>query len=227
MRARGARNVHVAPQAVDNAFWSAPVTAVPGDLAWPRDARVKFMFAGRPDREKGVGVLMEAWRRRVFRRRPPRSSSSAGIQAPLGPGRRRGGPPGVSCIEPVPPERLRELYADADVLVVPSITTPTFREPWGLVVNEAMNRGLATIASDAVGAVAGGLVRDGHNGLVVPAGDSDALARAMRPPGRRPRAARPPGRRGGAGRAAPTRTTPGREGFSQALATLGLSRAHW
>ena len=48
-----------------------------------------------------------------------------------------------------------------------------------MVVNEAMNRGLAVIASDAVGAAAGGLVRDGENGLVVPAGDEPALARAI------------------------------------------------
>ena len=73
------------------------------------------------------------------------------------------------------------MYAAADVLVVPSIATRTFREPWGLVVNEAMNQGLPVIASDAVGAVAGGLVRDGRNGLVVRAGDSGALAHAMRP----------------------------------------------
>ena len=56
-----------------------------------------------------------------------------------------------------------------DVLVVPSIATRTFREPWGLAVNEAMNQGLAVIATDAVGAAAGGLVRDGENGLIVPA----------------------------------------------------------
>jgi glycosyltransferase involved in cell wall biosynthesis len=45
-----------------------------------------------------------------------------------------------------------------------------------LVVNEAMHQGTPVIASDAVGAVAGGLVRDGRNGLVVPAGDAQALA---------------------------------------------------
>ena len=80
--------------------------------------------------------------------------------------------------------------------------TRTFREPWGLVVNEAMNRGLAVIATDAVGAAAGGLVRDGSNGLVVPAGDSAALARRDRAAGRRRRrcAARLGARRG-AGRA--------------------------
>ena len=39
-----------------------------------------------------------------------------------------------------------------------------FREPWGLVVNEAMNQHVAIVASDAVGAAAGGLVRDGATG---------------------------------------------------------------
>jgi len=42
---------------------------------------------------------------------------------------------------------------------VPSIPTASFREPWGLVVNEAMNRGIAVIASDAVGAAAGATLR--------------------------------------------------------------------
>jgi glycosyltransferase involved in cell wall biosynthesis len=45
-----------------------------------------------------------------------------------------------------------------------------------LVVNEAMHQGTPVIASDAVGAAAGGLVRDGRNGLVAPAGDAQALA---------------------------------------------------
>jgi glycosyltransferase involved in cell wall biosynthesis len=43
-----------------------------------------------------------------------------------------------------------------------------------------MNQHLPIIATDAVGAAAGGLVRDGRNGLVVPAGDPDALAGALR-----------------------------------------------
>jgi glycosyltransferase involved in cell wall biosynthesis len=66
------------------------------------------------------------------------------------------------------------------VVVLPSIPTATFREPWGLVVNEAMLQGTPIVASDAVGAVAGGLVRDGANGLVVPHGDSEALAARIR-----------------------------------------------
>jgi glycosyltransferase involved in cell wall biosynthesis len=75
---------------------------------------------------------------------------------------------------------VRNFYAASDVVVVPSIPTLTFREPWGMVVNEAMSQGRPVIATDAVGAAAGGLVRDGRNGLVVPAGDAPALAAALR-----------------------------------------------
>jgi glycosyltransferase involved in cell wall biosynthesis len=136
-----------------------------------------------------------------------------------------GTPPGVSCIAPVPPERLREMYADADILVVPSIGTRTFREPWGLVVNEAMNRGLAIVASDAVGAVAGGLVRDGHNGLVAPAGDVDALARALARLAADSRLRASLGAAGAIDVGAYTYEA-WAGGFSQALATVGLSRTH-
>ncbi|MGN6373497.1 MAG: glycosyltransferase family 4 protein [Solirubrobacteraceae bacterium] len=172
---RGARNVHVAPQAVDNSFWGSTDVSAPSDSRWPTDARVKFLFAGRPAREKGLGALIEAW-------------ISSGLQTPtaalvlVGVGSTPPWVPagGAVCLDPVGAVELRNLYAAADVLVLPSIPTRTFREPWGLVVNEAMNRGLAVIASDAVGAAAGGLVRDGHNGLVVPAADTRALAGALR-----------------------------------------------
>jgi glycosyltransferase involved in cell wall biosynthesis len=71
-------------------------------------------------------------------------------------------------------------YALAWVHVLPSVTTPLFKEPWGLVVNEAFNQGVPVIATDVVGAAAGGLVQDGVNGFVVPERDSAALAQALR-----------------------------------------------
>ena len=63
--------------------------------------------------------------------------------------------------------------------MLPSIPTPRFREPWGLVCNEAMHQGRPMVATTAVGAVAGGLVRDGETGLVVAPGDPVALAGAI------------------------------------------------
>jgi glycosyltransferase involved in cell wall biosynthesis len=160
VRAHGATRVIVAPQSVDNAFWSAP--------AAPRaDRGFAALFVGRPAREKGLAIAVEGWRR-------------AGVEGTLtvvGP--HSGLPRDVVAIPSADPPSLRNLYAASDVLVVPSIASRRFIEPWGLVVNEAMNQRTAVIASDAVGAAAGGLVRDGLNGLIVPAGDPDALAGAL------------------------------------------------
>ena len=65
------------------------------------------------------------------------------------------------------------VYRNCDVLVLPSNY-----EPWALVVNEGIAAGLAVVATDVVGAAAE-LVRDGVNGFSVPAGDGDALTRAL------------------------------------------------
>jgi glycosyltransferase involved in cell wall biosynthesis len=69
---------------------------------------------------------------------------------------------------------LPAFYDAADVFVLPSR-----QEPWGLVVNEAMNAGRAIVVSDKVGS-GPDLVRPGENGAIVPTGDADALAAALR-----------------------------------------------
>ncbi|MGH2895927.1 MAG: glycosyltransferase, partial [Solirubrobacteraceae bacterium] len=63
--------------------------------------------------------------------------------------------------------------------LLPSIPTPRFKEPWGLVCNEAFEQARPIIATTAVGAVAGGLVVDGATGLVVAPADPAALARSI------------------------------------------------
>ena len=192
VRARGARRVHVAPQAVDGSFWSTPGSPDPALARQPFVA----LFVGRDVPEKGIGVLRSAW-------------DAAGIDGEL-----------VMITGGHSPERLRNLYAAADVLVMPSLRTRTFREPWGLVANEAMHQGTAIIASDQVGAVAGGLVRHERNGLVVGAGDENALAAALR------RAAGDPQARSrwaanGVEDVAPYSYAAWAEGFATALAEVG------
>jgi glycosyltransferase involved in cell wall biosynthesis len=225
VRARGARNVFVAPQSVDNDFWRSKDTVAPSDPGWPTDATVRFLFAGRPVAGKGLPVLVSAWRIAQ-----PSAPTAALVLAGVGSswGLDAGGAPGspILCLDPLAPEQLRDVYAACDVLVVPSVPTRTFREPWGLVVNEAMNQGLAVIATDAVGAAAGGLVRDGVNGLVVAAGDPRALAGAIA------RLARDEILRvrlgaAGARDVLALNHDAWADGFSQALSSLGVSRERW
>jgi glycosyltransferase involved in cell wall biosynthesis len=86
----------------------------------------------------------------------------------------------VRFLDYVPNTALYKYYRLANALIVPSVTTRVFKEPWGLIVNEAMNQGCVVIASDAVGAARGGLLEHERTGLVVPEGDATALAAAMR-----------------------------------------------
>jgi glycosyltransferase involved in cell wall biosynthesis len=160
----GARRIFIAPQAVDNEFWSQPA----GERS---DRRFAALFVGRAERAKGLAVLLEAWQRVAF------DPASAGLTLA---GAHSVTQPAVSVAGQLDAVTLRNFYARSDVLVVPSIATRRFIEPWGLVVNEAMNQGCAIVATDAVGAAAGGLVQHERNGLIVPAGRADALAAALR-----------------------------------------------
>jgi len=222
VRSKGARGpVHVAPQAVDVDFWTASVSA----NAPKRENIFRACFIGRPDGEKGSAVLIKAWR-------------ASGLQAfasalvLVGDGRFRAPPVATSANSPdtivslgrQTPEEVRNIHATASVLVVPSIPTPDFREPWGLVINEAFHQGVPVIATDAVGAVAGGLVQHERNGLVVPAGDVGALARALRRLHDDPILLT---RLGAQARKdiAPFTPKAWADGMSQALASVGVSRS--
>ncbi len=168
--------VFEAPQAVSAQHFGAPVSAEARAAARHRsgvgEGGFLLLFVGRLEREKGVEVLVDAWRRANLPAGAALALAGAGPLRPAG--------DGVRLLGPVPRHDLPALYAAADALVLPSIPTATFLEPWGLVVNEAMHQGTPTIASDAVGAAAGGLVRDGRNGLVAPAADAGALATRIR-----------------------------------------------
>lgn len=56
---------------------------------------------------------------------------------------------------------------------------PARHEPWGLIVNEAMNAALPVVVSDDVGCHPD-LITDGVEGFVYPVGDVDALTAALR-----------------------------------------------
>lgn len=180
-RHRGPRGgVVVAPQAVDIDRFGAPVDdrdrAAAHERAGGPGAELLVLFAGRLVREKGIETLLDAWRAAGL---GPAARLALAGTGPLEEDVRRFAPE-ARLLGHVDAAALPALYAAADVLVLPSIHTASFREPWGLVVNEAMLQRTPVVASDEVGAAAGGLVRDGRNGFVVAAGDADALAARLR-----------------------------------------------
>ncbi|MEX0992883.1 MAG: glycosyltransferase family 4 protein [Solirubrobacterales bacterium] len=173
------QGVFAAPQAVEPDVFGQTVTGIEieelrAGLGVPTDGSPIVLFVGRLVPEKGVELLLRVWRR-----------IAAGTDATLclvgdGPLAERAATlRGVRLAGRLDRERLPIAYAAANVLVVPSLRTRHFLEPWGLVCNEAMHQGTPVIASDAVGAAAGGLVRDEQTGLVVRAGDEQELARAI------------------------------------------------
>ena len=130
------------------------------------------LYTGRLVPEKGIEVLLDAW--------PMVSADATLVLIGDGPlADRVAGVPGGRLLGALPRAGLPVAYAASAFSLLASIPTPRFREPWGLVCNEAMHQGKPVIATTAVGAVAGGLVVDGETGLVVTPGDARAMAAAI------------------------------------------------
>ncbi len=160
------------PYAVDNSFFAARAEAASGQ----RDAlrhqlgigatQPVLLFAGKLTARKCPDLLAAAWKQARWQGETPallfvgdgamRETVRQAAPAAFFAGFRN-------------QSELPALYDLADLLVVPSR-----REPWGLVVNEAMACGTAVIASDEVGA-AYDLIGP-ETGAVFRAGDVEGLA---------------------------------------------------
>jgi len=175
------RVIFTAPNAVDNEFFAGAARAARTQAAETRAKlglpKSYFLFVGRMIPEKGIGILLQAYEKLDA----PLRKRVGLVLAGDGPGRAQS----VEDAARIWPgkfvfpgflqrEDLAVLYGLAEAFVF-----PTFSDPWGLVVNEAMACGLPVIATDVAGATTD-LVRDGWNGRTVSAGDIDGLVSAMR-----------------------------------------------
>lgn len=162
-----------APEAADR------VVIVPNAAARPTlphtggGERTHILFLGRLNDMKGAPQLGEALSR--MRHLPDWRATLAGdghVEAARAKAAEYGLTDRVELPGWVGPERVAELIASADILVLPS-----FIENLPLSIIEAMASGVAVVATP-VGAVPD-IVRDGETGLLVPVGDIEALQAAL------------------------------------------------
>jgi glycosyltransferase involved in cell wall biosynthesis len=129
-----------------------------------------FVYVGRLAPEKGLDVLVEAYRRYRQSVSEPWPLMCYGT-GPLKPVLEN--VEGIELMGFCQPDDLPGELLGASCLVLPS----TF-EPWALVLHEAAAAGLALICSAEVGASVH-LVQNGYNGYIVETGDVAELAWAM------------------------------------------------
>lgn len=142
---------------------NAPVTADAGPGS-ARYRRKEILFVGTDWARKGGPQLVAAFEK-VRTTHPDARLKIVGCSPPLD-------VPGCEVRGRLSLNEVARAYADASVFCL-----PTRREPFGIVLIEAMLSGLAVVATDA-GAVPD-LVEDGVNGQRVALDDIEGLARAL------------------------------------------------
>ncbi|QEC50078.1 glycosyltransferase family 4 protein [Baekduia soli] len=136
-----------------------------------RDPRAPFtaVFAGRGEPRKGLHLALRAW----LASEGPRRGGRFVIAGPIDPVYRPVLAPMLadpSVVELGPTTAMAEVMRGADVLVLPSV-----EEGSALVTYEARATGCVLLVSDHAGAAC----TPGHDALVHPAGDADALRRDL------------------------------------------------
>ncbi len=170
-----------APHAVDNDRFAAGADAVRHEAAKWRsshgvpDEHSLIVFAGKLEEKKRPLDLLTAFERLA----PETGVSLLFVGAGHLEGELRARAAKLPQVHFAPFQNQSEMprtYAAADLFVLPSYGGG---ETWGLAVNEALCLARPVIVSDHVGC-ASDLVEPGHNGLVFPAGNVDALTAALR-----------------------------------------------
>jgi glycosyltransferase involved in cell wall biosynthesis len=127
-------------------------------------------FVGRLEMPKGLGYLLQAWKRLALPHAELLLIGAANpeMQAYV----KSNGGPSVRMVGTLPPHEVAKSYRESSVFVFPSVT-----EGLAQVLLEAMASAIPVIASERSGA--NDCVAQGKEGFIVPTHDADALADAI------------------------------------------------
>jgi glycosyltransferase involved in cell wall biosynthesis len=179
----GVRNVREAgiKGPVERVFWgiSTDIFKPLNKIVLKQQLKIEYEhiigYVGRFVPEKGLAVLLAAMRRLpanvhclMVGHGPMRADLDLWSSLPDLKGR-------VHLLDPVPPEWLVKYMNCMDVLALPSLTIPQWKEQYGRVIGEAMACGIPVVGSDS-GAIPEVI---GAAGLTSPEGNIDALAQAL------------------------------------------------
>jgi glycosyltransferase involved in cell wall biosynthesis len=137
----------------------------------PGEGPVIFLNAGTQSATKGLHLLYRAWRELKFRETDAELWLVGKMVLPEA--LRRDLPGRVRIMNSLPHTELMQLYSQAAVFVLPSLA-----DGFGMVVTEALSRGLPAIVSTTTGAA--DLIEHGKTGFVIPPQDEHALQEQMR-----------------------------------------------
>jgi glycosyltransferase involved in cell wall biosynthesis len=155
------KRVVLVPYGVDGIFWNRSSPNQPA-------GKLRFLFAGLISLQKGIPLLLDAWRKADLKDAELILAGSWQLSGDD----KRSLPNSVSHAGALDPEDLRDQYRRSNVLAFPSLF-----EGFGMVVLEAMACGLPVIASSAT---CGPDVLTEDSGRLVPAGDLEALVESLR-----------------------------------------------
>lgn len=135
------------------------------DLSEP----LTVLWSGTFSLGKGAHYLVAAWRRLN-----PRGAARLLVYGKMAVPSSvlQDAPDGIEFLGSVPHAAMLQAFEGADVLIF-----PTLSDGFGMVVSEALSRGVPVITTDQAGAA--DLIRPGENGLIVPSGDELAIRDAL------------------------------------------------
>ena len=137
----------------------------------PTTATRRFLYVGQLESYKGLNLMLAALSRLPDDMRWQLDIVGDGSMMPL---LRRQRDQHISLRGKLPPDDVARTYANATVLVVPSLC----EENAPMVIAEAAAQGLPAVAA-AIGGIPE-MVKDGENGLLFEPGDADDLALQLR-----------------------------------------------